>query len=145
MTWKALRYACILIKLTTYTNQKQTNCQDFSFWQRIARIFVEEILFIVISARKPLHNEQITVKDWNETMILFLCRFFFQIFVKRIEDWIVNVHIPLYVSQKTNLAVLQIFLRRNCSLKSWLKMTLSKKSLHQLLAKTTCMFSVDEI
>lgn len=109
MTWKALRYACVLIKLTTYTNQKQTNCQDFSFWQRIARIFVEEILFIVISARKPLHNEQITVKDWNETMILFLCRFFFQIFVKRIEDWIVNVHIPLYMSQKTNLAVLQIF------------------------------------
>lgn len=42
-------------------------------------------------------------------MILFLCRFLFQIFVKRIEDWIVNVHIPLYVSQKTNLAVLQVF------------------------------------
>lgn len=42
-------------------------------------------------------------------MILFLCRFLVQIFIKRIEDWIVNVHIPLYVSQKTNLAVLQIF------------------------------------
>lgn len=42
-------------------------------------------------------------------MILFLYRFLFQIFVKSIEDWFINVHIPLYVSQKTNLAVLQIF------------------------------------